>query len=79
MYGTAEFYSKCKSAGIKPILGVEAYVAPRGRKMKEARLDQTAYQVGRKLAIDPKNERFVHDKEADAMLTREYRKGFEIS
>jgi DNA polymerase-3 subunit alpha len=45
MYGTADFYSKCKAAGIKPILGVEAYVAPRGRKMKEARLDQSAYHM----------------------------------
>jgi predicted dehydrogenase len=42
-------------------------------------LDATTYQVGRKLAFDSKSERFVHDKEADAMLTREYRKGFEIS
>jgi len=42
-------------------------------------LDSTSYQVGRKLAFDPKMERFVNDKEADAMLTREYRKGFEVS
>ena len=30
MYGTADFYGKCKDEGVKPILGVEAYVAPRG-------------------------------------------------
>jgi predicted dehydrogenase len=42
-------------------------------------LDSTTYQVGRKLAFDPKSEKFVNDKEADAMLTREYRKGFEVS
>ena len=42
-------------------------------------LDSTSYQVGRKLAFDPKMEKFVNDKEADAMLTREYRKGFEVS
>jgi predicted dehydrogenase len=41
-------------------------------------LDRTTYQVGRKLAFDPKSERFVGDKEADAMLTREYRQGFEL-
>ena len=35
MYGSADFYSKCRAAGVKPILGVEAYVAPRGRNMKE--------------------------------------------
>ncbi|PIT92025.1 MAG: DNA polymerase III subunit alpha [Candidatus Harrisonbacteria bacterium CG10_big_fil_rev_8_21_14_0_10_42_17] len=28
LYGAVEFYQKCKKAGIKPILGVEAYVAP---------------------------------------------------
>jgi len=48
-------------------------------KTNSVPLDQTSYQVGRKLAFDPKSERLVHDKEADAMLTREYRKGFEIS
>ncbi|HLJ55820.1 MAG TPA: DNA polymerase III subunit alpha, partial [Chthonomonadaceae bacterium] len=45
MYGTAEFYAKCKAAGIKPILGVEAYVAPRRRTDKEPRLDQAAYHM----------------------------------
>ncbi|HZT79480.1 MAG TPA: gfo/Idh/MocA family oxidoreductase, partial [Gemmataceae bacterium] len=40
--------------------------------------DRTQCRVGRKLAIDPKAERFVGDKEADKMLTREYRKGFEV-
>ena len=40
---------------------------------------EQSYQVGRKLAFDPKSERFVDDKEADAMLTREYRKGFEVT
>ncbi len=45
MYGTAEFYSKCKANGVKPILGVEAYVAPRNRKQKEPRLDNAAYHM----------------------------------
>ncbi len=34
-------------------------------------------RVGRKLKIDADKECFVNDKEADAMLTREYRKGFD--
>jgi len=34
--------------------------------------------LGRKLTIEPKTESFVGDKEADAMLFREYRKGFEV-
>jgi DNA polymerase-3 subunit alpha len=45
MYGTAEFYTRCKSAGVKPILGVEAYVAPRSHKLKEPRKDQSAYHM----------------------------------
>ena len=45
MYGTADFYSKCLDKGVKPILGVEAYVAPRHRKSKEARLDQASYHM----------------------------------
>jgi predicted dehydrogenase len=36
------------------------------------------YVVGRKLTIDPKTETFVDDKEANALLRREYRKGFEV-
>ena len=31
MYGVVEFYRACKGAGIKPIIGCEVYVAPRGR------------------------------------------------
>lgn len=34
LYGAVEFYKACKSAGIKPILGVEAYVASKGHKEK---------------------------------------------
>ena len=28
LFGAAEFYKAAKSAGIKPILGIEAYIAP---------------------------------------------------
>jgi len=31
MYGAVEFYRACKTAGIKPIIGIEAYVAPQSR------------------------------------------------
>ena len=31
MYGVIDFYRACKDAGIKPIIGCEVYVAPRGR------------------------------------------------
>ena len=42
-------------------------------------LANISYRVGRALVFDGKNERFVDDKQADRLLTREsYRKGFEI-
>jgi DNA polymerase-3 subunit alpha len=40
MYGAIEFYQKAKAAGIKPIIGVEAYLAPNGRKNKRPRIDE---------------------------------------
>ena len=36
------------------------------------------YRLGRKLAIDAKKEKFVKDKEANKLLTREYREGFVV-
>lgn len=39
MYGAIEFYKACKKAGIKPIVGVEAYVAPNGHTNKRANID----------------------------------------
>ncbi len=31
MYGVIDFYKACRAAGVKPIIGCEVYVAPRGR------------------------------------------------
>ena len=31
MYGVIDFYRACKVAGVKPVIGCEVYVAPRGR------------------------------------------------
>lgn len=39
LYGAIEFYKACKDAEIKPIIGVDAYVAARTRHDKESRLD----------------------------------------
>ena len=35
LYGAVEFYKKAKKAGLKPILGVEAYVAPHSHEQKQ--------------------------------------------
>ncbi|MBU1987499.1 DNA polymerase III subunit alpha, partial [Patescibacteria group bacterium] len=43
MYGVIEFYQKCKKAGIKPIIGLEAYVAPNSRFDKNAKSDEKNY------------------------------------
>ncbi len=39
MYGAIEFYEKAKKAGIKPIIGVEAYLSPGSRLDKNTRSD----------------------------------------
>jgi predicted dehydrogenase len=41
-------------------------------------LDSSPCHLGLRLAIDAANEMFVDNKRADAMLRREYRKGFEV-
>lgn len=41
-------------------------------------LSGVSYTIGRKLTVDSATETFVNDKEADALLTRAYRKGFEV-
>ncbi|MFZ3019898.1 MAG: PHP domain-containing protein, partial [Minisyncoccia bacterium] len=41
MYGTIEFFKECKSAGIKPIIGVDFYKSLRTRTDKQAGVDNT--------------------------------------
>lgn len=41
-------------------------------------LANISYRLGRSLNFDPATETFVGDDEANAMLTQEYRKGFEV-
>ena len=41
MYGAIEFYNELKAKGIKPIIGCEVYVAPRGRLNKEGKQDSS--------------------------------------
>lgn len=45
MYGAIEFYKEANKAGIKPIIGVEAYIAPRGRLNKEPGVDNKRYHL----------------------------------
>ncbi len=85
LFGAVDFYKKAKDAGVKPILGMEAYVA--GDK---GRLDRTE-RIGRHLILLAKNaegwanlrvlsskaftEGFYYDARIDKQLLREHSKG----
>ena len=45
MYGAIEFYKKCKKAGIKPIIGTEAYVAIDSMRDKRPNIDSKRYHL----------------------------------
>src|SRR3972149_9851714 len=42
MFGVIDFYNAATSAGIKPIIGVEAYLAARGMREREPQQDKRA-------------------------------------
>ncbi len=43
MFGAIEFYQEAQKRGIKPILGCEVYVAPRGMEQREGKQDASGY------------------------------------
>ena len=45
MYGTIEFYKKCRKAGIKPIIGVEIYIALELMRQKRPNIDNKRYHL----------------------------------
>ncbi len=45
MFGTIEFYNAATAAGIKPIIGLEAYLAPRRMQDRDPKLDKRAYHL----------------------------------
>ncbi|TMF06063.1 MAG: DNA polymerase III subunit alpha [Chloroflexi bacterium] len=45
LYGAIDFYSHARSAGIKPILGVETYVSPRGMSDKLGNQDRNYFHL----------------------------------
>ena len=42
MYGVIDFFNAARAAGIKPIIGMEAYLAPRGMRDRDPKLDKSA-------------------------------------
>lgn len=49
MFGAVEFYFACKDAGIKPILGMDIYIAPKSRLVKGE--DREAMQMPNKRLV----------------------------
>src|SRR5512135_871061 len=45
MFGVMDFYKAAKDAGVKPIIGLEAYMAPRGMQDRDSKLDRAAYHL----------------------------------
>lgn len=45
MFGVIDFYKAAKSEGIKPIIGLEAYMAARGMKDKDSKLDRSSFHL----------------------------------
>ena len=70
MYGAIEFYKECKKAEIKPILGVDFYVAIRTRKDVQAGVDNRRTR----LVLLAKNE--TGYKNLIQLVTKSYLEGF---
>jgi DNA polymerase III subunit alpha len=70
LYGAVNFYKACTKEDIKPILGVDAYLAPRTRFDKDAGLDKPR---GRVVFLAKTNEGYVN---LIKMVTDSYVKGF---
>lgn len=45
MYGAIEFYKECQKQGVKPIIGVDTYLAGRTRFDKQAGVDKERYRL----------------------------------
>jgi DNA polymerase-3 subunit alpha len=85
LYGAIEFYKTAKKAGIKPILGVETYVAPRDRFSKESNEryyhlillceNETGWKNLVKLVSKAHLEGFYYRPRVDKDLLREHHEG----
>lgn len=87
MYGAIDFYKACKKNELKPIIGVEAYVANRTRFQKEPQIDNkrfhltllaknnTGYQNLIKLTTAAHLEGYYYKPRVDKDLLREHAEG----
>ena len=87
MYGSMEFYLKCKKAGIKPLVGNELYVATRTRHQKESKklddarhlvllaMNEVGYKNLLKLTSIASLEGMYYKPRIDRELLQEYNEG----
>lgn len=88
LFGAIEFYQTCMREGVKPIIGVEAYVAPGSRKEKEAKgiheasfhlillaKDETGYKNLLKLLSIANLEGFYYRPRIDKEVLNQHRQG----
>lgn len=87
LYGAIEFYQKCQKEDIKPIIGVDFYVALRTRHDKESGIDnrryrlvllaenETGYKNLIKLVTDSHIEGFYYKPRIDHELMKRYSEG----
>ncbi len=87
LYGAIDFYKECTKQGLKPIIGVDAFVAPRTRHDKEHRIDDhttrlvllakniDGYHNLIKLVTKANLEGFYYNPRIDRELIEEYREG----
>ena len=45
MFGVIDFYNAATAAGVKPIIGMEAYMAARGMTDRDSKLDRSSYHL----------------------------------
>ena len=45
MFGVIDFYNAATEAGVKPIIGMEAYMAARGMGDRDSKLDRSSYHL----------------------------------
>jgi DNA polymerase III subunit alpha len=85
MFGAIDFYKKAKEGGIKPIVGLEAYVAgPKGREDRSEKIanhlillakDKEGYQNLRYLASTGYMHGFYYHPRIDKKVLKEHSKG----
>jgi DNA polymerase-3 subunit alpha len=70
MHGAIEFYKAATKAGVKPILGVDAYLAPRSRRERDQNIDAKRSRI---VLLAENNEGY---KNLLALVTQSWTEGF---